>query len=440
MPKNVLHDIMTKEQRSIREVPLPQGRRGGVPDQIEDPVLYEREEIEEETPPRGPSRFRRILLWGATFFLLFLLGFAFSVSFTGATLTVSPKTETVSIDHEFTASRLRAAKLRFEALEISETAELLIPADTEKKLSEKATGTIVIYNNFSDKPQRLIKNTRFETREGRIYRFGKPLTIPGKTGKGGSFVPGSIEAVVTADSPGAEYNIPLSDFTVPGFKGDTARYTGFYAKSKTPMTGGFEGVVKTPSDAALKTARASLQETLAKKVAAKREDLVPPGYILFDGAHILEGKSELPSEGQGGLSLVRESVTGAAYVFKRDDIAGVLASTVLPSVSGVPVEVPELGKLAFTLRDTPSGDPREANTLRFSLAGKANIVWLYDETKLKEALAGRQKSDLAAALSAFPAIEKVDLVIRPFWSKSVPKNPRKISVEKALPNPSPETP
>lgn len=431
MPKNVLHDIMSKEQRSIRRVPLPQSRRDGRGIAEEDSILYEREEFQMEEPP--PQSWRRALLWSAAFLFVVLLGFALSKSFTGATITVTPKAEVVEIRHEFAASRTDAAKLRFDALPIQEAAEVVIPADTTRKVVERASGTIVIYNNFSEKSQRLIKNTRFETADGLIYRIGNSVTVPGKAVKNGRVVPGSVEAAVTADAPGDEYNIPLSDFTVPGFKSDPARFAGFYARSKTPMTGGFDGTVTVPSDAAIKVARTSLQETVRAKIIKEKKALAPLGYVLFDGALAVSHESPAPEARGKGFSAIREHATGAAYLLNRKDLSKAIAAAALQTFNGMPVEIPGLETLTFELLDASSGKPAEAKTIRFTLQGAARIVWPYDEEKLRTALAGKSKDDLAAVLSAFPTIERVDLVLRPFWSRRFSENPKKLSVERVPP-------
>lgn len=440
MPKNVLHDIiMTKQERSIRHIPLPRARKGEPGDGGE-AILYEREEFAMEGAPSFP--WRRIFLWGAAVVCIILVGLVLSMSFTGVTLTVTPKTELATVHHEFTAARAATALLHFEAVPIRETAETTIPADTTKKVSERGSGTIVIYNNFSSKPQRLIKNTRFETADGLIYRIAKSVSVPGTTVKGDRTLPGSVEAIVYADSPGKEYNIPLSDFTVPGFKTDKARFAGFYARSKTPMTGGFDGVVKTASDEALARTRAALRADLDARVTKKLQGAVPKGFILFDGARALTRKSPIPEERGTNLALVRETVVGAAYMFKREDLARAVATAAFPSYQGsVPVEMPELNTLSFRLTDPAKTDQVAVDALRFSLDGTVRVVWLYDEAKLRSSLLGKQKVELAGILGSFPTIERVDLVLRPFWSTRFPDNPKKISFERtplgALPVQSP---
>lgn len=425
MTKNILQDIMTKERRSIRHVPLPHKGRGD--EEIDEDILYEREEFQVTEPPSSSSK--RALLWGTAFLFLILLGVALSTSFTGATVKVTPKTRQVSVNQELTAERAEGAAFRFIAMPISETAETTLPADTLKRVSERATGTIVIYNNFSEKPQRLIKNTRFETKDGLIYRIASSVTIPGKTIKGGKVLPGSLEAAVTADSPGAEYNIPLSDFTIPGFKTDAARFAGFYARSKTPIGGGFDGTVKVPSEAALSSARAALRKTLSEKIVEEKLASVPQGHILFPGA-IAANYESLPSELKDGtLSRVKEKVTGAAYYFRKNDIAREIAKSEISGFDNLPIEILDFETLAFEFKELPGGEPAEAQTLRFTLKGSAKITWLYDEDKLRLALAGKPRDELSEVLSDFPTIEKADFIIRPFWSRSFPRNSKKVSIE-----------
>ena len=427
MSRNILKDIMPREHRTIREVPLPSGRRRSDP--AVDSILYEQEEeYEIVTDERQGSPWRKIVLWTGAFCFLALVGVAFTTSFSGATVTVVPKATTVKIESEFTASR-EGAKLRFEALPISEIAEIAIPADTKKKVTERASGIIIVYNSFSEKPQRLVKNTRFETKNGLIYRIDASLTVPGKKAVDGKVVPGSVEAKVFADSPGAEYNIPLSDFTVPGFKTDPARFSGFYARSKTPISGGFDGVVTVPSEGALAKARASLRQTLANKIAGGGKVVVPPGYVFLEGALVTANESLPAPQEENGLSLIQEKVTGALYLFKTDELAKTIAATAIPDFNNLPVKIPNLKTLKFKLEELPTGNPIEARAIRFTLEGEAEIVWLYDAAKLKGALVGKEKGELLSILSKFPTIEKADLIIRPFWNQRFPSTMKKITIK-----------
>src|SRR3989344_6529655 len=174
-----------------------------------------------------------------------VLGIGLSVFFSGATVFATPRQEAVTVNGTFTAVKeSKPGELQYETMTLSKETSLSVSATGEKHVERKASGNIVIYNNYNSESQRLIKNTRFETPEGLIYRVDKSVTVPGRKSEGGVAAPGSMEITVYADQPGSSYNIGLTDFTIPGLKGDP-RYEKFYARSKTPMTGGVSGVVKT---------------------------------------------------------------------------------------------------------------------------------------------------------------------------------------------------
>lgn len=426
MPKNILHDIMTREKRTIRHVPLPRGKRGAAEE--EELLVYEQEESVIEAPAGGGG-LRRFLLWGVAFVFLILLGFALATGFSGATVIVTPKTALIEVNHEFVASKGSSARLRFQTLTLAETAELSIPADTTKQVTVKATGRIVVYNAFSEKPQRLIKNTRFATAAGLIYRIAESIVIPGLKREGGKVVPGSIEATVFADAAGAEYNVGLTDFSVPGFKTDKARYAAFYARSKTPISGGQDGMMRAPSDESLRSARAKLALDLEASVREKAALSVPDGFILFDQALVITTEAH-PPEVTGGTAKVRSSASGAGYLLERAGLERAVAKEALRAQAELSVTLPDVGTLRFEWSEKPAG-AGTAESLRFKLRGGIRAIWQFDKEKLEAALLGRQKSDLAVTLSSFPTIEKVDLVLRPFWSRSFPTNPEKVVVEEA---------
>ena len=258
-----MQDIVPKGGRSIRKVPLPEGRqrteraapKKEIPKLIEElakpkaPEPLKREEIKEPietvTESEAPredhvsalrdvreefeaSRERRIrkgknLKVGLiTLAIVAVLGLAVFVSnlFHSAVLSVSPRVAAAAISDDLVAKR--AGGLTYQAVTLKEEGSSTVKATGEEAVSKKASGTVVIYNNYNSSSQRLIKNTRFETPEGLIFRVSDSVTVPGKKGS----TPGSVEATIVADEPGDKYNVGLKDFTIPGFKGDP-RYATF---------------------------------------------------------------------------------------------------------------------------------------------------------------------------------------------------------------------
>ncbi|MBI5152986.1 MAG: hypothetical protein HZA36_00780, partial [Parcubacteria group bacterium] len=101
---------------------------------------------------------------------------------------------------------------------------------SKQTVTKKATGIITIYNAYSTASQRLVATTRFRSPDGKIFRINAGVTIPGAKTTGGTIILSSIDVPVTADQPGAPYNIGATSFTIPGFEG-SPKYKGFYGKS-----------------------------------------------------------------------------------------------------------------------------------------------------------------------------------------------------------------
>lgn len=113
-------------------------------------------------------------------------------------------------------------------------AELEGGADSLKWASARAFGVVVIYNE-SGSPQRLIKSTRLQSSDGKIFRITQEsVTIPAQANE----IPGTLEVTVFAEKTGAVYNIPPTVFKIPGFTNDP-RYNQIYGRSNKPMSGGF---------------------------------------------------------------------------------------------------------------------------------------------------------------------------------------------------------
>src|SRR3989344_4085548 len=145
-----------------------------------------------ESEPRQGARnagdssyFKKIIFW---FFILIIIGgpivFYTSQSFTRAVVTVEPRYTVITLDETLVAKRLptiatSTSVIGFQTMSLEETETDVVNAIGNEKVSEKARGEIVIYNNYNSEPQQLIASTRFETPAGKIYRLSVPVTVPG---------------------------------------------------------------------------------------------------------------------------------------------------------------------------------------------------------------------------------------------------------------------
>lgn len=420
--KNPISDIKVSDRRSVRRIPLPENRRRDEETGNDEPLLYEEDRSEPIEIVNGS--WSKIALWLAVGVGVAVLLIVFSWAMTGATVAVTPKSAVISLAGDFEARR-SGGELSFVSAPFEKSGEKVIPAVEQKRVAERASGTIVVYNNLSDKPQRLIKNTRFESPQGRIYRIDRSIVVPGQKKEEGRLVPGSVETVVFADSPGDAFNSPVTDFTVPGFKNDPARYAAFYARSKTPLVGGFEGVVRVPAAVDEEAARENISAKITQELIEEAAQAVPEGFIFFPSAYRI-AKETLPNEERSGSEIaVREKRALTALYLPRAGLAAYIARENLPQYDGTQVSIPALESLSFELQPAPS----DTESLSFSLAGDVRIVSLVDAPGLADALRGQPKSDVAKTLSSFPAIEKVDVTLRPFWRRSFPEKAGKIKIE-----------
>ncbi len=419
MPKQSITDITPPKssKRTILDIPVPVHRP---PRESATPVFTPppHEPIEEMKRPTGfrPKRNRLFLIGGFT--TLVILGFVGRELFkVQAIVTVTEKKQEVSVDSTFIAKKdFKDGELPFETVSSSGEQSKTVPITGEEQVETRAEGTIVVYNNYSSASQKLIKNTRFETTDGRVYRIDNSISVPGKDKVTG--VPGSIEAVVYADAAGEAYNIGLSDFTIPGFKGDP-RYSKFFARSKTTMKGGFIGKIKTASADDLKKGKEELRDSLKADLGKKIEAQIPEGFVLFPGAVYVEFETLSPPKSNE----LKEKATVYALLFDSKKISKSIASATLSDYDGSDIQAESFEGIVF--KPIPlDAKPWQTGVVSFSLSGVTTLKWIFDSEKLKEDFVGqpKERERITTILQAYPSIDHAEVVVRPFWRKTLPGN------------------
>lgn len=444
-----MQDIVPRGSRTVRRIEKPIERIVEKPlvEEVEDvDIVEEIEQIEEvdsdkeiirsvreefeQSAKKARSRRRmprfgkkKLFIGGGIIAMILLTGFITSM-FRGATLTITPRTITSVVQNDYTAKKNSATELGYQVLTVKGTGSETVRANGEKQVDKRATGTIVIYNNYNATPQRLIKNTRFATPEGLIFRISDSVTVPGKKDN----IPGSVEAVVVADEAGTKYNVGLKDFTIPGFKGDP-RYTTFYARSKTALAGGFSGVQKIVAEADRAKAKANIENKLiaelTKQIIAQKGD----SNVFFAKAYVVDFK-ELPEEAVGDAQVsIKEEATVSAVLFNVNALTSVIARANIKDYKDIPIAIRALENLAFA----PKGEfkPVTGDSVSFTLAGSTTFEWLFDEGAVKKAFLGQSRANVQTILQKFPMIQSVGISLTPFWARTLPVNPEKITIKKA---------
>ncbi|MBL7045266.1 MAG: hypothetical protein ISR98_01570 [Parcubacteria group bacterium] len=428
MLKKSFDDIVPPKKRTIRDIKNSHIKKQ--PKNVVEPendFEYNSGYGDDIKKPKG-SRFA---LWFVAFIIIIIFILAFSLLFTGAKVSIIPKQSKTLVEARFDAAiNADVGELSYEIMTIEKTDSKKIEATGREEIEEKASGKIVIFNDFNSSSQRLIKNTRFETPDGLIYRINKSVVVPGQKTEDGETIPGSIEVTVYADEVGEDYNIGLTDFTIPGFKG-SPRFEEFYARSKTTMTGGFVGEKLSADPIDLANAKEEIHTELQKQLMNEAFSQKPDEFYLFEDMIFVEFEPKGSSE-NGDEVEVTESATLYGVLFNKEKFANHIAKNTIATFDDESVEIVDIATIIVTISDKDTARPWEDEEFEFTVSGNTHIVWTFDKDQLKNDLSGRAKAALPTVLSGYPSIEQAEVVLRPFWKRSFPDKISKIKIEQTL--------
>ncbi len=455
MVKKIVQDVLPPENKSIRNIPIsrrqssitrsvPSTPRQSIPQNTFetrqlDSRRTEKARVPVETqtndfiaPPRMPSRsglFSHKRMWLSAFVAVIFLAFATSFLFVSADIEVQPKTEVANLSTSLLAKKSpQAGELGFDVITISRELGKNVEASGEEKVEKKASGKIVIFNKNSKTSQKLVANTRFENTKGQIYRISEAVTVPGYTTNGNEIVAGSIVVTVYADAPGEAYNSGLTDFTIPGFKGDP-RFSTIFARSEGPMQGGFSGMMKKITTETLEKTETDLEKQLQDQLLIEAKSQIPDDYILFPGAVSFSFESSAQTDVTDKSVKVNRKGTIVGMILNTKTLNSQLAKNTLTPAGSGEVYVSNIEDLTLVLPDDTKITSTSEKDVSFTLKGQAKFIWTFDQEKLKHDLAGKSKKNLGSVLVSYPAIEKAKATLRPFWKFSFPKNTNKITVK-----------
>ncbi len=448
--KKPLQDVVTKpgrvpprtERPSIDAPTIPPRPRVQTLPRVEQTQTIEQYDAREE---KEPTRWGIIALTVAIVIVSSAVGLSFI--FTGATVTITPRTEASTIDTALIASlEPQGGELGFSWASQERTETRTLKAESESQFEERASGEITIYNSFSSQPLRLIKNTRFESPDGKIFKIRDSVVVPGMTKQGETSTPGELRVTVYADQTGDTYNIEAGSFTIPGFEG-RPQYALVTAKSSTPFTGGFKGLRKTVDQEKLDEALQEMQRTIMDTLRTTLEQDVtnnPEVYLVKDSIRFTF--EQLPSD-ETGKDEVVVSLKGVAYGVNihRNALAKHLASQVVPGYDGSDVILENEDTFSLQTADlensTASGSEQiEENatsslptTISLTIRGKISLLWTFEEASLRDDLAGKDTSIMdmppdQTVMGKYPGIKSAHAVVRPFWKGSFPSDPADIKI------------
>lgn len=352
-------------------------------------------------------------------------------------LTIYPKYKELSVNAEFTAfPDKRKDSLSYEVMTLETTGEAQVSATGQFQVEEQTTGVIEIIKTTPG-AERLIKNTRFRTPDGLIFRIEESVIVPGSIEENGTNIPGTIQAEVFAEEAGEEYNIPANTkLDIPGFEegGYTELYKSITARNPEVFTGGYNGPQYQIDPNELSTAKQALQIKLRDNLLSRVNAEKPADFIAFLDA-VAVTYNELPTIEYGkDLVTIKEQAILQIPLFKSDEFASFLAEQTVSIYNDEDIRIkdPDVFEFSYTSPTTSSSVIANETSLTFNLIGKPLFVWEYDTPKLTGDLAGLPKTAITNVVKAYPGIEMAKAHITPFWKRTFPEKPEEIIVIEEL--------
>ncbi|MEK7649715.1 MAG: hypothetical protein AAB367_02000 [Patescibacteria group bacterium] len=339
------------------------------------------------------------------------------------TLVVTKQEREFTIDQDVPLV-VAAKEFKTEIVERGEGSSTNVEA-----FSKRASGIVVVYNDYSSEPQVLVARTRFQTAKGLVFRANNRVVVPGKKGD----KPGSVEVEITADEPGEKYNVGFADFKIPGFAG-TPKYEKFYARSRADsagdIKGGAAGQGKVVGKAEAETLLKELEDKVRANLAAKLAGEVQGPYTLFPETievsvtlRVTDPPVGAPGDkffgevrGEAKVLAVDRAVFQAALANILFEDKSLIASFALPADMRPSCEKPKLDYAKSTISCTVQG--------KVAFEGVVSV----DEFRSK-VLASKKADDLKDLLGLYPGIKKIEETFRPAFLRRIPSRPGQLIIQ-----------
>jgi len=375
----------------------------------------------------------------ARYFLVFALTFFILAGFAGAYYFLPKSTIIIYLKNQ---EKSASAKVEADSdSNFIDKSKNVVPAALEQIIAEKsgefegsgrksgggkASGNIVIYNEFSSDSQPLVATTRFQTGDGKIFRITKNVVVPGVTLVGTETKPGAIEVEVTADKPGESYNVEPTTFKIPGFEGGP-KYNKFYAKSVKAMTGGAEGETPLVTAQDVADAREKLIAEAKKEAAEKLKSSLPQERKFFEdtiATELVEAKPSVSIGAQTDKFSYSVKIKAKVVSFSENDVKEILKNNLVQEGNNENL-INFSSPLNYLLSEADSG----GKFVKFEAKTDLNLASGIDPGNFKKSALGKNTNELEAFVKTYPSIQKIDVNFWPFFTTRVPMNEKRVKIE-----------
>lgn len=345
-----------------------------------------------------------------------------------ATITIETNTETVDTSFEFTANpaatsvdesaKVVPAQIASQKKEDTQTA----PATGQKDIGNKASGTITMSArqcNSITTPADVPAGSTV-TSSGLNFVTSQAVSFTFKEIAGGCIIFTGGSTGVTAQNPGANYNLNSATFAVPG-RGEVS------ASGST--SGGSSNVVKVVSAQDVETAKSKIKANDDTVKQSLEEQLEKAGYFPITESFKKSNEATTPSpavDQEGSEVKVTYSADYTMVGVKRDDLKKLVEASLKDQIDTQRQQVQEDGleNATFTVKSA-----NQNGETVMVVSTKAAVGPDIDTEALKAEVAGKKSGDTENIVKELPGVKTVDVHYSPFWVSRTPKKASKITIE-----------
>jgi hypothetical protein len=383
---------------------------------------------EDDEPRKFPKK--TVLAIVAILIVGGIAAYVTSVFFDHADITINFKQTPWSYQDNFTASKsavgidMTTNTIPAQIFTSTKNVTQSFPGSLVTQVSQKAQGTITIYNAYSAAPQDLVATTRFLTPDGKIFRITQTVTVPGETNNNGTLAPSSVTAPIVADQAGPDYNVgPVSKLTIPGFQSDAGREAGFYGVITASTTGGFIGQRATPTAADIAAAKASTTAMLQASLQGGFTGTYPNNFKILDGATQVKVTTLTvnTSTDANGNFTVFGVATLQAIGFDESALKVYLLSLAQAQEASSTFSTSTLSYSDVTANFT-------TGQVAFALSVQAQLEPSFTTADFASSIEGQSISNARSMIAALPQLSDGEISMWPSWLWSIPSDPAKIHI------------
>lgn len=322
-----------------------------------------------------------------------------------------------------------SGRLSFQTMVVTDTVTRQVFGSALTTSTTKATGSAVVFNQYSKSAQTIRSGTTFTGANGKKYVTQASVTVPGYTGTGTTKAAGSTTVNLIAVDVGPTYNSTGTSFTIAGWSGANAKL--LYASSAGAINGGQNGAVHTLTESDRQQALITLQGALQEKLARETRSQIPDDLVTFPDIQFTSvDSSTLVLQGTTIQFPVTIKGTMVSYLIPRDRLEQAIASKAISDHLYPDVSIPDLGSIHVEPVSVLPADPKNIpSSISISVSGQGTIITKAPLTTIQQALLGASHSEFERVISSIPEIDTAQYSLTPFWAPYFPYNADRIKLQ-----------